>query len=178
MNVPKGKVQALWCGVQIPEDAKIGVYKGNVTLTCEQEESQTIPVEIRVEKDVLADKGDNDLWRYARLRWLNSTIGEDNNPVKPYTAMQLDGKTVTATDKTLLVGDNGLPASIQINEKEVLASPFRFVVVTNKGAIPFEANNVSLKKDADGLVSWTASSTQMVFVLRTRLRWNIWLCTL
>ena len=41
-----------------------------------------------------------------------------------------------------------------------MASPFRFVVVTNKGAIPFEANNVSLKKDADGLVSWTASSTQ------------------
>lgn len=160
VNVPKGKVQALWCGVQIPEDAKTGVYKGNVTLTCEQEESQTIPVEIRVEKDVLADKGDNDLWRYARLRWLNSTIGEDNNPVKPYTAMQLDGKTVTATDKTLLVGDNGLPVSIQINEKEVLASPFRFVVVTNKGTIPFEANNVSLKKDADGLVSWTASSTQ------------------
>ena len=46
VNVPKGKVQALWCGVQIPEDAKTGVYKGNVTLTCEQEESQTIPVEI------------------------------------------------------------------------------------------------------------------------------------
>lgn len=160
VNVPKGKVQALWCGVQIPEDAKTGIYRGSVTFSCHQGKTQVIPIEIQVKKDVLPDKGDNDLWRYARLRWLNSTIGEDNNPVKPYMAMQLDGKEITATDKILQVADNGLPASIQINEKEVLAAPFRFVVVTNRGTIPFTADNLSLKKEADGLVSWTASSIQ------------------
>lgn len=30
IHVPKGNIQALWCGVQIPEDAKAGVYRGTV----------------------------------------------------------------------------------------------------------------------------------------------------
>lgn len=157
VNVPQGKVQALWCGVQIPETAAPGVYKGNVTFTCAGGDTRNIPLEIRVTKEVLADKGDNDLWRHARLRWLNSTIGMDDNPVKPYTAMQLDGRTITATDKTLQVDGNGLPASIRVNDWEVLAAPFRFVVTTDRGPVAFEAQNVSLQKKADGLVTWTAS---------------------
>lgn len=157
VNVPLGKVQALWCGVQIPETAAPGVYKGNVTFTCVGGDTRNIPLEIRVTKEVLADKGDNDLWRHARLRWLNSTIGMDDNPVKPYTAMQLDGRTITATDKTLQVDGNGLPASIRVNDREVLAAPFRFVVTTDRGPVAFEAQNVSLQKKADGLVTWTAS---------------------
>lgn len=157
VNVPQGKVQALWCGVQIPETAAPGVYKGNVTFTCAGGDTRNIPLEIRVTKEVLADKGDNDLWRHARLRWLNSTIGMDDHPVKPYTAMQLDGRTITATDKTLQVDGNGLPASIRVNDREVLAAPFRFVVTTDRGPVAFEAQNVSLQKKADGLVTWTAS---------------------
>lgn len=157
VNVPQGKVQALWCGVQIPETAASGVYKGNVTFTCAGGDTRNIPLEICVTKEVLADKGDNDLWRHARLRWLNSTIGMDDNPVKPYTAMQLDGRTITATDKTLQVDGNGLPASIRVNDREVLAAPFRFVVTTDRGPVAFEAQNVSLQKKADGLVTWTAS---------------------
>lgn len=157
VNVPQGKVQALWCGVQIPETAAPGVYNGNVTFTCAGGDTRNIPLEIRVTKEVLADKGDNDLWRHARLRWLNSTIGMDDNPVKPYTAMQLDGRTITATDKTLQVDGNGLPASIRVNGREVLAAPFRFVVTTDRGPVAFEAQNVSLQKKADGLVTWTAS---------------------
>lgn len=157
VNVPLGKVQALWCGVQIPETAAPGVYKGNVTFTCVGGDTRNIPLEIRVTKEVLADKGDNDLWRHARLRWLNSTIGMDDNPVKPYTAMQLDGRTITATDKTLQVDGNGLPASIRVNDREVLVAPFRFVVTTDRGPVAFEAQNVSLQKKADGLVTWTAS---------------------
>lgn len=157
VNVPLGKVQALWCGVQIPETAAPGVYKGNVTFTCVGGDTRNIPLEIRVTKEVLADKGDNDLWRHARLRWLNSTIGMDDNPVKPYTAMQLDGRTITATDKTLQVDGNGLPASIRVSGREVLAAPFRFVVTTDRGPVAFEAQNVSLQKKADGLVTWTAS---------------------
>lgn len=157
INIPKGKIQALWCGVQIPQDAKIGTYKGHVTLSCENGVSQVLPIEIEVNKNVLADKGDGDLWRHSRLRWLNSTIGEDNNPVKPYTAMQLNGNKIIATDKILQLADNGLPASIQVNGREILLSPIRFTIVTNHEAIPFKAQNLSLKKEADGLVSWCAT---------------------
>lgn len=100
VNVPKDKVQALWCGIQIPENAKPGFYKGVVTLTADGISPRSIPVQIEVVEEILADKGgDGDLWRHARLRWLNSRIGEDNLPVYPYKPMTIDGNTITATDK-------------------------------------------------------------------------------
>ena len=65
VNVPKGKIQALWCGVQIPENAKEGTYKGTIAFTASGKELETIPLEISVGKDILPDKGDGDLWRMA-----------------------------------------------------------------------------------------------------------------
>lgn len=157
IHVPKGDIQALWCGVQIPEDAKAGVYRGTVDFSAKGVTSKIIPVEITVRGEILADKGDGDLWRHARLRWLNSRIGEDNEPVTPYQAMKVDGDKIQATDKTLQIASNGLPASIQINGEQVLAKPFRFVIVTNKGPVSFDATDAVLKKDANGLVSWKSS---------------------
>lgn len=157
IHVPEGNIQALWCGVQIPENAKSGTYRGSVTFSANGVAPKIIPVEIVVTEQALADRGDGDLWRHARLRWLNSRIGEDNNPVAPYLAMDVNDNEIHATDKTLQIASNGLPASIQINGKQVLAEPFQFVVVSNKGNISFDATDAVLKKEADGLVSWTSS---------------------
>ena len=159
VDVPDGGVQALWCGVQIPDNAEPGIYRGTVGFSCDGGEAQTLPLEIRVEKERLADKGDADLWRHARLRWLNSTIGADLEPVKPYADMQLEGRTLRATGKELRLADNGLPASVRINGREVLAAPFRFVVQTAGGPVGFEGGRVALKQEAGGRVSWTASDS-------------------
>ena len=156
IHIDHGNVQALWCGVQIPENAQPGVYKGHITVESSNEPDRVIPVEITVENKYLADKGDNDLWRHARLRWLNSTIGMDNKVTKPYRPMQVEGQNIVATDKTLSLASNGLPASIHINNKEVLAAPVRFVIVTDKGNVAFDAQNLKVKKEDDGLISWTS----------------------
>ncbi len=160
VNVPYKKVQALWCGVQIPENATSGTYKGNVTLTATGITPRVLPVEIRVNNQILTDKGDGDLWRHARLRWLNSQIGEDNLPVAPYESMTINGNEINATGKSVNIGKNGLPETIQINGRQILSDPFNFIVKTNKGDIPFKASEVKLTKIADGLVKWTASSEQ------------------
>ena len=89
VDVKKGNVQALWCGVQIPENVSPGIYKGKVTVTTEGTEAHIISVRIDVKDEKLADKGDNETWRHSRLRWLNSTIGYDNHPVAPYEAMEI-----------------------------------------------------------------------------------------
>ena len=157
IQIPKGKVQALWCGVQIPEDAKIGTYVGTIDFQVNEVVTKTIPLEITVTGEVLADKGDGDLWRHARLRWLNSQIGEDREPVTPFLPMKVNGNIIQATEKTFRIASNGLPASIEINGKQVLAKPFRFVVVTNDGDIAFDAEDAVLKKEADGMVSWISS---------------------
>lgn len=160
VNVPKDKVQALWCGIQIPENAKPGFYKGVVTLTADGISPRSIPVQIEVVEEILADKGDGDLWRHARLRWLNSRIGEDNLPVYPYKPMTIDGNTITATDKKITIAKNGLPSSIKINNKQVLEKPLKFLIETDKEIIEFNATNTSLHKKADGLIKWTSSSSQ------------------
>ena len=101
IDVPKDKVQALWCGVQIPEDAKSGVYEGQAVVTAEGVEPQVISRAIKVSPKVLADKGDSQVWRHARLRWLNSTIAlDDKEPTAPYKEMSVNGRTIEATGKT------------------------------------------------------------------------------
>ncbi|GHT38689.1 hypothetical protein AGMMS49965_02850 [Bacteroidia bacterium] len=158
VNVPQDNVQALWCGLQIPENIQGGEYKGTVTVSAENAKPQVVDVVIHVGKKLLADKGDGDLWRHARLRWLNSTIGMDDLPVAPYQKMSFDGRTVTATGKTVLVNTNGLPQSIEINGLHILEKPMEFVVSTANGKIPFTADNVTMEKKADGLIRWNAST--------------------
>ncbi|MCC8170533.1 MAG: DUF6067 family protein [Parabacteroides sp.] len=160
INVPEGKIQALWCGIQVPENARKGNYEGTATLTADGIAPRNIQIRINVDKAVLADKGDSDLWRHARLRWLNSRIGEDLLPTTPYRDMVLAGHTVAATDKYVSVGGNGLPDSIRINDRQVLAEPLRFIVHTRRGPVAFDASNVQLSQAAPGLIRWQASSVQ------------------
>ena len=160
VDVKQGEVQALWCGVQIPEKASEGIYEG--TIVCRGKdgvEQQKIALEIKVLPELLADKGDADLWRMARLRWLNSIIGINDNPVAPYKAMTCRGKTIRATEKTLHLNSNGMPSQIEINGREVLAEDMRFVVETNDGNLhTFESKNLQVSKKADGRVDWQTSA--------------------
>ncbi len=160
VDVPQDKVQALWCGLQIPEAVRGGKYTGTVTVTADDIPSQTVDVTILTGKETLADKGDGDLWRHSRLRWLNSTIGMDDQPVAPYESMQLAGNKVMATGKTFEIDANGLPKSIEINGRQILNQPMSFVVETSQGNIIFNAQNIQVEKKADGLIQWNASSKQ------------------
>lgn len=160
VNVPEGEIQALWCGVQIPQDAATGVYKATVTLSADGIVPVEIPVSLGIDRNLIEDSGDGDLWRHSRLRWLNSRIGIDSLPVAPYERMQAEGKVIKATGKTLTLADNGLPAEIQTNGLRVLSRPMDFVVETDRRAIRFTAQDLDIHQDADGLVSWQASSLQ------------------
>lgn len=161
VNVPEGKVQALWCGVQIPENAVTGKYVGKVTISAENAAPQTVDVTIHVEKGFLTDRGDGELWRHSRLRWLNSTIGMDSLPVAPYEKIHLDGNLIDATGKTVRIDANGLPQSIEINGCRVFEKPVELVVATGNGnTVSFQADNARMEQPADGLVQWTASSVQ------------------
>ena len=166
INVPNRQIQALWCGIQIPQDAATGTYTGTATLTADGIEPRPIDIQIEVKKQLLADKGDSDLWRHARLRWLNSTIGMDDQPIAPFQAMSLDGKTITATEKSVQLGESGLPASIRLNEREVLAAPMDFVVSTAKGDLHLTLPDLQLRKSADGLIEWEGQNSQQGITFR------------
>ena len=160
VEVTKGNVQALWCGVQIPENVASGIYKGEVTVTAEGTEVHSIPVSIDVTKEKLVDKGDNETWRHSRLRWLNSTIGYDNHPVAPYEPMKINGSQITATGKKVKIAPNGLLEKVQINNRQVLSAPLEFIVDTQNDHVIFRADNLKMNWNDDGLVSWNSSSQQ------------------
>ncbi len=156
VDVPKGKLQAMWCGIQVPQDLPAGTYKGSVRLTGGGMSPRDVEVTLHVEGELLADGGDSELWRMSRLRWLNSTIGMDNHPVSPYEGMKIKGKKIKATEKTVKLMENGLPASVCINDREVLRAPIRVIVETDKGSLTLEGGDLKIVREDDGLVTWTS----------------------
>ena len=90
VNVPKGEVQALWFGIDIPDGQKEGIYTGTITLSDADGAQSSIPLSIRIAGKALPDRGDSELWRCSRLRWLNSTLGIADTPTAPYTAMTVN----------------------------------------------------------------------------------------
>lgn len=158
VNVPKDKVQAMWCGVMIPADARPGTYKGTATVTAEGVNPQKIAIRIKVKRRTIEEHGDNETWRHSRLRWLNSTLALDNEPTIDYEEMTLDGNTIGATGKKVEIADNGMVKSIELNGKSVFSAPQQFIVSTTKGDIIFDADNLNINKEAAGLINWTASA--------------------
>ena len=83
--VPKGQVQALWCGVQIPVGAAAGEYRGAVTIRPEGAPPSRVELHIEIDDQILENGGENDLWRNARLSGLiprsRSTI---NRPIRSF----------------------------------------------------------------------------------------------
>lgn len=159
VDIPKDRLQAMWCGVQIPENAKTGLYKGTVTITAENQESQVYNLEIEVDSQTLKDKGDGDLWRHARLRWLNSTIGADNKIVSPYNSLEIHGQKIKATEKLVELDENGLPSSITVNGNEVLEMPIKLTVMTDQGILCFNAVRSALTAKGEGQITWEAKGS-------------------
>ena len=162
VDVPAGAVQPLWIGVDIAENTRPGNYRGKVTVTPGNAAAQTIEIRIKVENKVLADRGDSELWRHSRLRWLNSTLGIDDEPTLPYKGIEPSGEnSYTLTDKEFFLHESGMPQRISVGETEILFAPLSFVVETNAGYEQFTMpTDVVMLKDKPGIksASWKSQS--------------------
>jgi hypothetical protein len=110
VSVPAGRVQALWCGVQVPRDAAPGTYRGRVVVSADGVPDCVVAVALTVHGAVLADGGVSDLAGMARLKWLNSTIGLDEDVTEPYTPLKVDGRTVRCLGRQVRWDDGGFLA--------------------------------------------------------------------
>lgn len=137
LSVPAGKVQALWLGVQVPPEAT-GTYTGTVTVKPQAAPAKTVRVTLKVAGEVLEDGGVGELWRLARLKWLNSTLGLDDEVLPPFTPLQVAGNTIKCLLRQVRFGPLGLPASILSNDREILAEPMKLVLQTTGGPVEFQ----------------------------------------
>jgi hypothetical protein len=71
--VPQGEVTALWFGVYIPIDTVPGLYRATLTFHDKGVESGPLRPALNVLPQTLPDGGVSDLWRRAKLKWLDST---------------------------------------------------------------------------------------------------------
>lgn len=163
VDVSKGHVQALWMGIDIPSKIKPGIYNGTVTISALKEKSQIVPIQIHITNKYLADRGDDEPWRYSRLRWLNSTIGISDKPTAPYTPIKSDGKNQFSFSgkKVILSSSNGLPASIEALGTNVLANPIQYIATGEE----FHLLNSKMSSQDEGNVAGEWDSRSNDFLL-------------
>jgi hypothetical protein len=135
LNVPRDRVQALWLGVDVPRDAKPGQHTATVTIRPTNAPPSRVELALAVLPTELADRGDGDLWRLSRLRWLDSELGSD--PPQPQSVAVSTGverqpqPNQTATNA--LVIDAGSMATL--DGREILANPPQFLIEPEPGSV-------------------------------------------
>ena len=165
LDLEQGKVQPMWIGIDIPENIISGSYTGTIKVIAENVAPQIVNVNLEINNEALADRGDSEGWRHSRLRWLNSTLGNDDDNTKQYKPIKLlDNKTYHLTNKEITLSENGFPGSINVKKAEILNSPISFIVETKKGIEQFSPHeNVESLKNETGIISssWKSISNNI-----------------
>ncbi|MBT3191005.1 MAG: hypothetical protein HN341_00465 [Verrucomicrobia bacterium] len=154
VDIPIDTVQALWIGVDIPEEARPGVYSGTVAIAADGLTPMPVAIELKITEDMLKDRGDSELWRHSRLRWLNSTAGTADTPVEPYTPIERDGERVACLGRSVQVADSALPTQIHSFGCDILAAPIQFVMNTQTGRLKMPTHPVRFTHESEGSVAW------------------------
>ena len=168
VNVLKGNVQPLWIGLDLPENIPSGTYTGTLTVKPRNASKQEIQVNITVSNDVIVDRGDNETWRHSRLRWLNSTVGIDDNPIPPYEPIETLKSGLNLTGKEVVFNQNGLPSSIKVYGEEVLAMPIQYSIETALGNMEFKTEQTKVLKQTKNLISKEVTQGNDLMKLKIR----------
>ncbi len=108
LTLGPGEVKPYWIGIEVPQDAKPGRYDGTARTP-----AATMQVELTVAGEPIADSGTGEAWRLARLKWLDSTVGESETVVtRPFTPIRVDeaARTLDILGRRITLGPNGIPS--------------------------------------------------------------------
>ncbi len=167
--VKAGQVQALWCGVQVPENFS-GELTGKVKIQPLGLEESDVAIKIAVSGAVLADGGVSDIKKLSKLKWLNSTIGVDDEVFGIYTPVTFSNNEIGILGRKITLDKSGLPsqitsmfddmsASTNGPAREMLSTPMRMAVEENGDEIRFNYSNHNLIKKASGAIEIQTNGT-------------------
>jgi len=171
VRVPKGRVQALWCGVQVPKDLGQGNYQGQVRIKPAGMPEQSVGLALTVTGKRLDNSGDNEPWKHSRLRWLDSTLALDDEIVQPFLPIQVKQDTLEILGRRLELAPSGLPSQvlscfspevtkIQETAKPLLAAPLELIVEDSAGQnMKWSPGEIHFTKKQDGIVQWNTTRT-------------------
>lgn len=167
--VAPGDIQALWCGVQVPDSAAPGEYQGTVTVSAGGHRV-VLPVRLTVTSGLMPDHGDDEPWRLSRLRWLDSRLALDTGLVKPYTPVQVRGARIDILGRRVTLAATGLPAQIESffssamtgldhTPRPMLTRPIALTVRDEAGRdLAWKTGGVRMQRELPGAAVWTADA--------------------
>ena len=175
INIPSGRVQALWLGIDM-ESAEEGTYAGSVSVTS-GEEKQTILLSLNVSGETVPNHGYNEGSRLSRLNWLNSTAGIDDEITKGYIPIRIEDKNIHIQGRELQIVKNGLPGSItsyfdSSNQslletgQNITEQPFQFVIETeDKKMVRLTPGKLVFTEQTPSKVVWKVLNTSEEYSL-------------
>jgi Family of unknown function (DUF6067) len=171
VSLETGRVQALWCGADIPTSIPAGVYRGTVTVMAAGMPSTSIAIALHIRDSVETDNGIGEPWKQTRLKWLNSTMMQENSVIAPYTPLTTETDKVHLLGRSLTIGEDGLPSQIQTfftpemtgytdRPNNLLQQAIHFNINDPAGQpIPLIAKGWRFTKKEAGTVEWIAVNT-------------------
>ncbi len=159
VHVPIGAVQPLWFGVDVARNQKPGRYEGRVAVAADGIAPREVQVRLDVSEKIAESRGDNELWRLSRIRWLNSGVGLENELIAPYTPLRVTDSRIACLGREVTLAPDGLPARIASGSRPVLAAPLRLVVEEAGGALAFRPDSCRFAEKTDARVRWIAGAT-------------------
>lgn len=172
LDVELGKIQPLWCLVNVPASVTAGEYTGTATIQAAGAQPKTLSIHVTVTDKTATKGGVDEPWKQTRLTWLNSTLAANDEVIAPYTPIEVSGQILSILGRKLEIGANGLPKQITTYfsplmtkldnvGKPLLSAGFDFEVSrSNKTDLRWtHAKSVEIKKESGGAASWTTTST-------------------
>lgn len=169
--VPQNQVQALWCGIDVPAQITPGIYTGKAIVSAKGMQPATINVSITVSQKVLTDGGISEPEKQTRLKWLNSTLAQQNTVMAPYIPLQVAGNTISLLGRRVELNNDGFPKQIQSfftpemtgttqQPSNLVTEPIHFHFTRPNGTnMNWKNNGLQVTKQEAGTVAWTASNT-------------------
>ncbi len=169
LSVDAAKVQSLWCLLDIPANTEAGRYTGKAVIATAGNSPVTVQLTIHVTNELLADGGISEPEKQTRLHWLNSTLAQENEVLRPYVPLTVTGKSISLLGRKLTLTPTGFPAqaesyftremtSLKTDPENILAAPFQFNVYKSGEATPQTWTNhtFAYTTQTEGTVSWKA----------------------
>lgn len=168
VDVAANQVQALWCGVDVPTNAIAGTYHGKLIIHSEGSTAITIDFTLVVEDKLIVNSGADQPWNQTRLKWLNSTLAQENDVIAPYTPLLVKQKEISLLGRKVILNEDGLPKQIQTffspemtnysnTPKNILLQPMQLLV--NGNPIGKPKNAFAFTKQQKGNVQWTSTAS-------------------
>ena len=175
VNIEKEKIQAMWCAMDVPENTAPGLYTGKIIVSAKNVSlAKEIILNITVSNEVAKDGGIADPWKQTRLKWLNSTLAQDNTLIAPYTALKVEDTIISLLGRKITLNKDGFPSQIQTyftpemtsigdkpNDLLTEALHFHFYDTDGKQSLQWKNTGLNFTQKEPGTVKWQASSSSL-----------------